>query len=353
MRIDAIRAWAFDAPLTRPYAISGGSWHSVEMAFVALRTDAGVEGFGMASPATEVTGETRADSLRELEGAGWLASRDAGDTALLAELDSRVRGPAARSALDMALCDLIAKKQNLPLAELFSRKHASMPTSVTIGVKPVVETLAEAREYVERGFTALKVKVGASLEEDIDRLTFLRIEFGDSITVRADANQGYSERDLVEFLDETQDLGIEMIEQPLPPGHEGFLRTLPLSAQRLLCADESVHDEAALARLVAEGCPYGIVNVKLQKCGGPRAALRIARMCQEHGLGIMWGCNDESALGIAAALHTAFACDATRFLDLDGSLDLAKDAFSGGFTIRNGRMSTMLRPGLGCELEQG
>ena len=81
MRIDAIRAWAFDAPLTRPYAISGGSWDSVEMAFVALRTDAGVEGFGMASPATEVTGETRADSLRELEGAGWLRSRDAGDTA--------------------------------------------------------------------------------------------------------------------------------------------------------------------------------------------------------------------------------------------------------------------------------
>lgn len=351
MKIESIRAYAFDAPLTRPYAIAGGKWDAAQMAFVEIRCDTGLVGHGMASPAEEVTGETRDAALAALRECSWLVGADPLDAARLAEIEQRVVGPAARAAIDMALCDLIGKAAKMPFVERIGRKRASLSTSVTIGVKPVVETVAEAREYASRGFTALKIKVGASLDEDLDRLTFLRMEFGEALSLRADANQGYDEKQFAEFVEETESIGLELIEQPLPPGHEAFLRTLPREVQRILCADESVHDEAALRRLVADGCPYGVVNVKLQKCGGPRPAMRLARLCHEHGIGVMWGCNDESALGIAAALHAAFACEATRFLDLDGSLDLAKDAFSGGFTIRDGRMSTLLRPGLGCEPE--
>ena len=350
MKVESIRAWASDVPLTRPYAISGASWDSVEMAFCELRTDDGLVGHGMASPATEVTGETRDASLRELQAAGWIVGADPDDIGVLAELERRTNGPAARAALDMALCDLVGKRARLPLVELLGRVKTMLPTSVTIGVKPVVETLAEAREYVERGFTTIKVKVGASLDEDLARLTMLMVEFEDQIKIRVDANQGWSESQLVEFLEETEDVAFEMIEQPLPPGHESFLRKLPPDVQRILCADESVHDEQALSRMCDEGMPYGIVNVKLQKCGGPRAAMRIANACHERKLAVMWGCNDESALGIAAALHVAFASKATRYLDLDGSLDLAKDPFAGGFAIRGGEMSTILRAGLGCEL---
>ncbi len=351
MKVESIRAWAFDAPLTRPYAIAGGQWDSVQMAFVELRTDSGLVGYGMASPAEEVTGESRAASLAALQDCGWLVGEDPVDEARLAQIEERIVGPAARAAVDMALCDLVGKSAKLPFVERVGRKRAALSTSVTIGVKPVVETVAEAREYVNRGFAALKVKVGESLGEDLDRLTFLRLEFGGAVSLRADANQGYDEKQFTEFVQASASLGLELIEQPLPPGHEGFLRSFPPDVQRILCADESVHDEAALARLVADGCPYGVVNVKLQKCGGPRSAMRLARLCHQHGISVMWGCNDESVLGIAAALHAAFACDATRFLDLDGSLDLARDAFSGGFTIREGRMSTLLRAGLGCELE--
>lgn len=60
-----------------------------------------------------------------------------------------------------------------------------------------------------------------------------------------------------------------------------------------------------------------------------------------------WGCNDESALSIAAALHAALAAPATRYLDLDGSLDLAADPFTGGFALHGDLMSTLALPGLG------
>jgi L-alanine-DL-glutamate epimerase-like enolase superfamily enzyme len=66
----------------------------------------------------------------------------------------------------------------------------------------------------------------------------------------------------------------------------------------------------------------------------------------------MWGCSDESRLSIAAALHTAFACPATRYLDLDGHLDLASDPARGGFLLEDGLLRLTEAPGLGVELER-
>ena len=59
---------------------------------------------------------------------------------------------------------------------------------------------------------------------------------------------------------------------------------------------------------------------------------------------------DESVVSIAAALHAAFSSPATRYLDLDGSLDLARDAADGGFLLEDGMMRTLDAPGLGVTL---
>ena len=65
----------------------------------------------------------------------------------------------------------------------------------------------------------------------------------------------------------------------------------------------------------------------------------------------MWGCNDESIVSISAALHLALASPATRYLDLDGSFDLARDVVSGGFILKDGYLYTNDKPGLGVELK--
>ena len=80
--------------------------------------------------------------------------------------------------------------------------------------------------------------------------------------------------------------------------------------------------------------------------------MEIARVADQHGASLMWGCSDESRLSIAAALHTAFACPRTRFLDLDGHLDLARDPARGGFELVDGRLRLGGGPGLGVELER-
>ena len=82
-------------------------------------------------------------------------------------------------------------------------------------------------------------------------------------------------------------------------------------------------------------------------CGAVRDALRIADLARRHRVSLMWVCNDESRISIAAALHTAFSCPHTKYIDLDGSFDLARDVVKGGFVVKDGMMRLTNRPGLG------
>ena len=88
------------------------------------------------------------------------------------------------------------------------------------------------------------------------------------------------------------------------------------------------------------------------KCGGISQSIKIADIASYHDKSLMWGCNDESAISIAAGLHIALASRSTKYLDLDGSLDLAEDIVTGGFTIKNGVMRPLDLPGLGVKLKQ-
>ena len=93
-----------------------------------------------------------------------------------------------------------------------------------------------------------------------------------------------------------------------------------------------------------------IFNIKLMKCGGITSGRKIANIALLNNIDLMWGCNDESIISISAALNTALSFSNTKYLDLDGSLDLAEDLVSGGFNLKNGVMKPLDKPGLGVKL---
>jgi L-alanine-DL-glutamate epimerase-like enolase superfamily enzyme len=352
MRIARVELKELDVPLVRPYAIAFHATDAVQIARVRIAGENGLEGHGTATPAEEVTGETFSTCVAALAAREKLVGRDTDELpVLLDEVARATRGaPAARAALDMALHDLWAKAHGKPLVELLGRTHRSLATSITIGIKPLDETITEADEYLARGFRALKVKIGESFDADVERLVRLREAVGDATSIRADANVGYPPATIERFFTATKDARIEFLEQPAPREHDAELRRLPESIRRRLAADESLHDEADARELARAPHPYGIWNIKLMKCGGIAPALRIARIARENGIELMWGCMDESVIGIAAALHAAYACAATRTLDLDGSFDLARDPGRGGFALSDGCLDTLDAPGLGAEL---
>ncbi len=354
MRIRSAAASLEEFALTRPYAIAGQEPVThVGNVIVRIEAEDGLFGLGAASPGEHVTGETLAACRQALAPPGmeWLSGRDVRTLpALCRESEERFpQTPAARAAVDVALHDLAARSLAVPLVEMLGRAHDALPTSITIGIRPLDETLAEADEYLGRGFRTLKVKIGDSLDEDVERLSRLRERIGARAAIRVDANLGYSLEQTAAFFSRTERLDLEFVEQPVPREAFDGVRSLRPAWSARIAADESLHGETdALALATPPGQPAcGIFNIKLMKCGGIWPALRIAAIAETAGVALMWGCMDESRISISAALHAAFASPATRYLDLDGSLDLARDVVDGGFLLEDGLMRTTDAPGLG------
>ena len=217
------------------------------------------------------------------------------------------------------------------MSKFLERKIAPLPTSVTVGIKGIEETIAEIEEYCNAGFKHIKIKLGQQIDQDIERILKTQEKFKNSVVIRIDANQGWSFNDTIKFFGSVGN--IELIEQPLKVANSAEILGFP---KELTPADAIKYSTQNYA---------GIYNIKLMKCGGISAAREIASTALAKGIDLMWGCNDESIISISAALNVAMSYPNTKYLDLDGSFDLAKDVVTGGFEIKNGVM--IPAPGLG------
>jgi L-alanine-DL-glutamate epimerase-like enolase superfamily enzyme len=351
MKITHIKAGLADLGLTRPYTIAYKTVDAVSVAFLELYGENGLVGLGASNPSKMVVGESVEDTAVVLtaENMEWLKGRDIREyRQLIAEANHRFsRFPGVRAAIDIALHDLFTQYLGVPLAMFLGQKIQALPTSITIGIKDVAETMEEAQEYVGRGFRILKVKLGHSLEMDIERLEKLYEHYKKNVLVRIDANQGYTASETEIFYHRTKHLGLELIEQPVPVADTDSLRGLPKEIVETIAVDEALVTPEDAFRLATPPEAGGIFNIKLMKCGGVYNALEIATIAYHSHKQLMWGCNDESIISISAALHAALACENTRYIDLDGSMDLAKDLVEGGFTLKEGFMSVTDAPGLG------
>jgi L-Ala-D/L-Glu epimerase len=354
MKITKVEHWTEHFKLIKPYTIAYETYSDVVNHFVRIETDTGSFGLGTAAPEDYVTGESAVDCKTALDSClePLLLGQDICHIENLIQTFKKAipKTPAARAAVDIALYDLIGKYRNLPLADMLGRFHRSLQTSITIGIMPTEEAIEQTEEYLRRGFRILKVKIGKSIDEDIERLHKIREKAGRQIAIRVDANQGYSWDEYGQFIKRSQHLDLEFIEQPLNADDIEGMQSMPESVRQKTAADESLLNEQNALRFTHSPRPFGIYNIKLMKCGGIFSALNIAEITLLANIELMWGCMDESIVSISAALHAALASPATRYVDLAGSLNLARDLVAGGFRLKNGELTITDQPGLGVTL---
>ena len=355
MKITKVSCWREDLELKKPYRIAYRTIEAVENVFVKIQLADGTWGIGAASPSEHVTGESIEQTERVLreKAEGLLTGVDIKNFQRILSTLTREfpQYPAARAAVDIALHDAFSKWMGIPLVDFLGQVHPGLPTSVTIGIVSVDETINEARTHLDNGFEIIKLKIGKGVREDIRTLQRLRKFVGPSVIIRIDANQAYSAKQLERYAEEASRFDVELYEQPLPAGHTDEMKKLSEDLRSKCAADEDLLDGRDAQKLACPPHPFGVFNIKLMKCGGIGEAMHIARVAERAGISLMWGCNDESAVSISAALHAALACRATRYLDLDGSFDLASDIVEGGFLLEKGIMKTTGQPGLGVDLK--
>jgi L-alanine-DL-glutamate epimerase-like enolase superfamily enzyme len=162
------------------------------------------------------------------------------------------------------------------------------------------------------------------------------------VTFRYDANEGWDRERAATALATLEDLGAELVEQPLPAADSEGMLWLRERTRIPLLADEAV---LSLDDLDAVGEAYDGAVVKLAKAGGIAAAFALISACTQRGLRVLLGCMVESSLGIAAALQLA---GLAHWVDLDGALLLAGDPFT-GVGVDGDVLSASDAPGLGVQ----
>ncbi|WP_110665648.1 N-acetyl-D-Glu racemase DgcA [Salinicola halophilus] len=228
-------------------------------------------------------------------------------------LQSRLGAGAARNALDCAFWDLEAKLAGQPVWQL-AQMEPPRPaiTAFTLSLDAPKVMRDKARQHAEKPL--LKLKLGG--EGDIERLQAVR-EGAPSARIIVDANEGWDAEAYERLAPVLLELGISMVEQPLPTAVDEALAAI--SRPLPVCADEACHDRGSLSRLVGR---YDMVNIKLDKTGGLTEALALKREAQAQGFEVMVGCMVGSSLSMAPALLVA---QGVAIVDLDGPLLLARD----------------------------
>ncbi len=352
MKIIQLECWAHHMRLSEPYTIAYETIDTAPNVFLKATTDIGLTGWGCAAPDLEVTGETAEMVVRAFNDTiePFLKGQDPFRFALLLhELRNFI--PNAHSALamaDMMLYDLMAQQAGEPLYKLLGGFRTSMPTSVTIGILPVQETVARAISMIGKGFRILKLKGGASLEEDVEKVMLIREKVGPEVEIRFDANQGFSVNDAIEFIRRTGQARVELLEQPTDRHNQELLKEVASNVPIPVMADESLMTLKDVFHLTSRGC-IDMINIKLMKVGGIMEAMHINSVAKADNVEAMVGCMDESALGIAAGLHFALARPNIHYADLDGHLDLIEDPFAGMVRLEEGVLYPMEGAGLGVK----
>lgn len=351
MQIKSIKAYRKDIPLTNPYTIAFQTTTEAPLIFLEIELTNGIIGYGSSTASKHVFGETIEQSIQNLQSDAvqqWVGRDIRHFRSIIAEAKQAFPLYSGTcTAIDIALHDTFGKYLDVSVLEFYGAHKKAMPTSVTIGIKSLEETLEDARMYRKQGFKVLKIKTGLDLEADIERCTKLRETFGNHFKIRVDANQGYDATQTQAFYQATEVLDLELIEQPMPVGTEVEMQALPAAIKAKIACDESLKNAKSALQLVESPSTCGIFNIKLMKCGGLLGAFEIATIAQQAGVALFWGCFDESIISISAALHAAFACPSTQYIDLDGSFDLAEDVVTGGFILEDGWMRPTDGPGFG------
>lgn len=280
--------------------------------------------FSVALPAIEAAlaeagGSTTGSGYAVARGLAGISGRSADALAPMSAAMDLALGHhgAAKSAIEQALQDLLARSANTSLRRFLGAPESIGHTNLTIGIAPVgtmVERAAAATKY-----PSLKLKVGLGGEEELLR----RVREVYHGPLRLDANCGWSIERALELLPLIERSNVELLEQPLQPGKLKNMAALAAATEIPVIADEDCIEYDDIVELV--GLVDG-VNLKQVKIGGLGPSLRGFRQAESLGLRRMFGSMVETKLGTAGAAAVAGAAE---FLDLDGPIGLIGDPFTG------------------------
>lgn len=374
MRIERIEAIPIQLPPRRVFRWAGLRVGLGGFVIVRIFTNEGICGIGEATPLPDWggdhgrhSGETQKTVVTVIEDV--LAPVLIGSDPLAIEraratMNKYLRGNTyAKTAIDIALHDILGKVAGLPLYQLLGGPYRDrVAVSHMVGIMPNDEAIEEARGAVSDGIGALQIKGGENPQRDISLVRSLRRELGDDVVIRLDANQGYFPvKAAVDIVAQLKDAGANIIEQPVA-GH-AEMAILARSTSLPVVADESAWDAREALELVSRD-GADCLSIYLAKAGGLSGARRVAAIAEATGRPCDVNGSIESGIGNAANLHFAMSAPPVEMpcvIPISapagthpyrvGGHYYEDDIVTEPFSVDGGCLLPINRPGLGVELD--
>lgn len=337
-----------------PFTIATGTMDHAQNLFIRIHTSEGITGVGECSAFPMIVGETQATCFEMAKDFARLwKNKSASDIdARLQELDLFTAGNyTAKSAFDLALYDISAKKVNQPLYQYLGGERKPIESDLTIGIGTPENMAQTAKEFVAKAVNIIKVKLGKKPADDIERIRQIREAIGYNTQLRIDANQGWSYEDAVTALTALGPYDIQFCEQPMRRWNDELLPALCKLSPIPVMADESVFTHHDAERIIRNKACASI-NIKFAKSGGIHEALKINDVAEKNQIPCMMGGMLESRVALTAKVHFAMAKNNVKFYDLDTCLiGHIEDPVTGGVTYQGMQLQLSDAPGIGADVD--
>ncbi|MGE5359773.1 MAG: o-succinylbenzoate synthase [Bacteroidales bacterium] len=300
-RLDEIEFVTVRLPFVSPFGTSVHTWTCKEALLLRVASD-GVTGWGecVADPDPFYAYETTTTARHILR--DFLLPLVTPESTLgsLQAAFRRVRGHGmAKATVENALLDLCARRAGKPLHALLGYPRRPIMSGISIGLQASIDALVAAvAEAVDAGYHRVKMKIARG--KDVEWVRAVRNAFPD-VRLMVDANGDYHLAD-ARHLQQLDEFGLMMIEQPLSYSDIAEHRHLQCRLATAICLDESIHSEAdAIAAIELGACR--VINIKQGRVGGLLESIRIAQACAARGVAVWSGGMDETGIGRAVNIH--------------------------------------------------
>jgi muconate cycloisomerase len=358
MKIKSVEPIAVSLPMKKPVFMAGVEIRQADNVLVRVEADNGIVGWGEAASAPTMTGETVESMMAAV---AYLVpaveGREAGDIGgtVAAMAHAMYGNSAAKAAIEMAIHDLIGRATNQPVHALLGGKQRSrMPILGVISTGALASDLREAENKKAEGFAAFKIKVGIDKPlVDAERTRQVCAVLGSGGLISADANQGWSTDEGLQYVRAVGGAGLDFFEQPVHADDIAGMAAIAAAAGAIaIGADESIHSPDDIRRHHERKAARG-VSLKTIKLGGLRAVMEAGRLCDTLGMNVNVSAKTgESSIACAAATHIAAALPQIAWGLTLSNEGLSDDVTSRPIRIAGGHVEVSDRPGLGIDVDE-
>jgi L-alanine-DL-glutamate epimerase-like enolase superfamily enzyme len=342
--------------VTRPWSQSADGNLILSNVIVKIHTDEGITGVGEAAcDTTEPVDVVR--TMIDQHMAPRLIGQDPMDWRFLIDQVSwdSDRGATrfSTSGIDLALHDLVGRALGVPVHTLLGGcRRTRVLVSIEVP-RNTPERMAEhSYEYYEQGIRGIKAKIGSDPVRDAECIRAIREKLGPEISLRADANRGYTVKEALTFcrLVEQQNLNLEILEQPVGTMDLEGTKQIKETTSIPVEVDESAFSLSRVHEIVKHGAA-DMINTKCAKAGGIRGVEQWATVAEAAGLPIVIGTEWGAGLKVAAKLHLGAAIrnadPVVEFTEMMIHELLLKDEL----ILTDGYLDVPTEPGLGMALD--